>query len=328
MNRNDFIRMVEGNTPVDPQMTSEINEIIELFPYFQSAHLLLLKGLRNTSDIKFEKQLRNSSIYAADREVLYYLLQEVNDSAENKPETEEEPVKPEAEEEPVKPETEEEPVQSEKVSEEETVLFNREENSQQTVIESAKNSEELIYEIEKELQESNQTEQDSKENLAFTHSILISADADEDELEKNIFVVEDESEPIEERVIYMDPGFSVPEEYNLLELDSEDIKPDMQTPEEEIKSRKQLHSGLIDKFILANPRIEPSREKSDLPVEDISKPFVEETGGFVTETLARIYVNQGYYSKAIEIYENLILKFPEKSSYFATLIEKVKELIK
>ena len=70
------------------------------------------------------------------------------------------------------------------------------------------------------------------------------------------------------------------------------------------------------------------RDKSIPPVEDISKPFVEEEGGFVTETLAKIYVNQGYYSKAIDIYEKLSLKFPEKSSYFASQIEKVKEYIK
>ena len=93
-------------------------------------------------------------------------------------------------------------------------------------------------------------------------------------------------------------------------------------------SRKQLQSELIDKFIIANPRIEPVKDKSAQPQVDLSKPHSGEKGSFVTETLARIYINQGYYSKAIEIYEKLSLKFPEKSSYFATQIEKVKEYLK
>jgi hypothetical protein len=85
---------------------------------------------------------------------------------------------------------------------------------------------------------------------------------------------------------------------------------------------------LIDKFILANPRIEPRREKTTVDNEDLAKPFTEEKGGFITETLAKIYVSQGYYSKAIDIYERLCLKFPEKSSYFATQIEMIRDIIK
>jgi len=314
MNRNDFIRMVESIAPVDSQMTGEINELIKIFPYFQSAHLLLLKALKNTSDIKFENQLRKSAIHIADREVLYHLLKNDNITSPEKSEADEKPIR-----------------------QEESTPAAPERDSQQTVIESARSSEDMINEIEKESADNIQTGQLNADNLTSTHSILISVDNDEDDSGKNVFIIEDESEQGEERIIYMDPGFSVPEQSELLELDSDDTlehKPgeekvtEPEVTEEERKSKKELHAGLIDKFILDNPRIEPSKDKSDLTNEDISKPFVEEQGGFVTETLARIYVNQGYYSKAIEIYEKLSLKFPEKSSYFAIQIEKVKELIK
>jgi len=45
----------------------------------------------------------------------------------------------------------------------------------------------------------------------------------------------------------------------------------------------------------------------------------------VSETLAQIYAQQELYQRSIEIYKKLILLFPEKSTYFASLIEKVKE---
>ncbi|MCR5519107.1 MAG: hypothetical protein K6F21_02130 [Bacteroidales bacterium] len=50
----------------------------------------------------------------------------------------------------------------------------------------------------------------------------------------------------------------------------------------------------------------------------------EDFTDFCTETLAQIYADQGYPEQAKEIYSRLSLRFPEKSAYFAALIEKLK----
>ncbi|MCU0461124.1 MAG: tetratricopeptide repeat-containing protein [Bacteroidales bacterium] len=294
MNRNDFLRMIESSGPADRATISEVSELINIFPYFQSAYLLLLKGLQNTSDVKFENQLRTSAMHIADREVLYYLLRQ----------------KPEANE-----ITEKEIPQPVPVTVDTT-------DSQQVVIESARNSEDFINEIEKE------SISEEPDDAAVDQNVLISEEIYEEEYDAAIIIIDGETGSIEEKITYLDPGFSVPELSDLLELEPEEKNSTPTAPVKESVSQKQLQSALIDKFIIANPRIEPKREKTETPNIDISTPYVEERGGFVTETLARIYINQGYYSKAIDIYERLCLKFPEKSSYFASQIEKVKEVLK
>ena len=46
----------------------------------------------------------------------------------------------------------------------------------------------------------------------------------------------------------------------------------------------------------------------------------------VSETLAEVYVTQKNYDKAIKIYRTLMARYPEKSSTFADLIEKLKDI--
>ena len=87
-------------------------------------------------------------------------------------------------------------------------------------------------------------------------------------------------------------------------------------------------ADLIDRFIRTSPSIERLSPDDLQPVKDLSAESTEEHGKFITETLAKIYINQGYYSRAINIYERLSLQYPEKSAYFASRIEKIKDLIK
>lgn len=83
----------------------------------------------------------------------------------------------------------------------------------------------------------------------------------------------------------------------------------------------------LDKFISEKPTLlrsgktEPSGE-DESTATDISGVFDDPE--FYTETLAKIYSDQGFYKRAIEIYAKLILLYPEKSSYFATLVQELR----
>ena len=59
------------------------------------------------------------------------------------------------------------------------------------------------------------------------------------------------------------------------------------------------------------------------PVDTARKSILEHDD-LATETLAQIYAGQGHFHRAIKIYQQLMLKFPEKSRYFAAQIEKLK----
>jgi tetratricopeptide (TPR) repeat protein len=87
---------------------------------------------------------------------------------------------------------------------------------------------------------------------------------------------------------------------------------------------KQKKLDIIDKFIEANPKIAPVKETTKAPA-NISKS-VEEPTHLMTETLAKVYLEQKKYTKAIQAYEILILKYPEKSSFFADRINEIKNL--
>ena len=88
---------------------------------------------------------------------------------------------------------------------------------------------------------------------------------------------------------------------------------------------------LIDQFLqdlpnMASTRPEaPSPQDTPEPQDDISLQSVQEPDDLASEQLALIYIRQGYTQKAIEIYRNLSLRFPEKSAYFAARIENLGE---
>lgn len=80
---------------------------------------------------------------------------------------------------------------------------------------------------------------------------------------------------------------------------------------------------LIEKFLKTKPSISRPKQEFYTPEKAMKKSEVL-SNKIVTETLANIYNKQGNFEKAIEAYEQLSLKFPEKKPYFANLINQIK----
>lgn len=81
---------------------------------------------------------------------------------------------------------------------------------------------------------------------------------------------------------------------------------------------------VIERFIREEPQIQPPPAEQ-LNMENKARKSSEEQFDLVTETLAAIYADQAMYVKAIEVYKKLIVRFPEKKSYFATQIKELEK---
>ena len=142
-----------------------------------------------------------------------------------------------------------------------------------------------------------------------------------------------------------------PEENDLLELEDEQEissetliesvakeEAEMEEPETragETPAIDQVEPAADDGLPVTNRLIQSFLKEDPGPIradkyragnKDVSKASVQEHEGFITDTLAKIYVKQGLYAKAIYAYEKLSLKYPEKSAYFAAQIEKISNI--
>ena len=80
---------------------------------------------------------------------------------------------------------------------------------------------------------------------------------------------------------------------------------------------------IINKFIETNPKIPPINKENNITAISSN---TDDKSYLMTETLAKVYLEQKKYQKAIQAYEILILKYPEKSSFFADRILSIKNL--
>lgn len=93
-------------------------------------------------------------------------------------------------------------------------------------------------------------------------------------------------------------------------------------PSAEIKDAKGAE--IIERFLKEDPTIKPPKPEQ-IDNENKAKKSAEDNYDLVSETLAKIYIEQMLYHKAIDTYKKLSLKYPEKSRYFADLIQSIEK---
>lgn len=141
----------------------------------------------------------------------------------------------------------------------------------------------------------------------------------EKSIEKEAPKAEEQNDEIQPQIAYnietvLDEVPSVKEE------DDETNYDELNYAEDEKLSKEQL----VDKFIKEEPRISPPKREFFNPIQYARKSLIDDES-MVSETLAEIYLKQGNISKAVKVFEKLILNYSKKSTYFAGQIEKIKE---
>ncbi|MCH2235046.1 MAG: hypothetical protein MK078_12410 [Crocinitomicaceae bacterium] len=288
-----------------------LEEAVEKYPYASSLRFLLLKAKTNFHSTDLEKELESSANFVADREYLYEFLHSEEILEEKKEEKIELQTKENEVEESEEMVVEEETPESEDLAADQEVVDDIAEEEKEEALPKLE-YEIPVYDISKELGgleeeriereeviEEKLTEDIDPESLSFVEWLKLKK---EGRLPKEEAQIEEKKEAKEEVI---------------LQLKKETKKSS--------KLSKSDINDLLDKFIEAEPKIAKPDKDFYNPVKT-AKQSLEEQESLVTETLAKIHLLQKNYNKAIETYRRLILVYPEKKTYFATQIEKIRAL--
>ena len=308
MTTKDFIQILQQPQTVSQEQTNALSGIIEEFPYFQSARAVYLKGLKNKESFKYNQALKQTAAYTTDRSILFDFItsesfnqNEISDY--------------------IKQNTayiNNLDVTAEDISVNKSVTFDDDLDTHIKATKEIINPELFQPKIEiKEIAKFNKDEVETEDQKEKTPEkvLNIGKPLEFDKTETHSFnewLKLTSFNPIERNEDTSEETSIEEETNNTSESSSEQ------------ESDRDKKFELIDKFIASNPKLEPA--KTSGKKQNLAKDRMIQPEALMTETLARIYVEQKNYKKAIQSYKILSLKYPEKSGFFADQIKAIEQL--
>ncbi len=276
---------------------ANLNEITSEYPYFGIAWVLHAKSLYTTKSINFTDVLGKASMSVNSTDILFKEVFTKNTA-------------PKPEQKPERAIVEAKEIHApEPISEIEGETINNKDDLREIV-------KRRLLEIEKDKlakeAEPIQSQLDSK-----SEELILPVPIDE----KEILVEEHASktsESIEVDVIAIKSAETI-QEKPIASLEEHESQIDIIVRERNLEKDKRL----IDKFIKNDPSVSKPKDDPYVKIFELAKKSLEDRMDFVSETLAVIYFKQGNNEMAKKIYEQLILKVPEKKLYFAAQIQKI-----
>ena len=287
------------------QAVDELNRMIEENPYFHTGHQLYIRGLQQTNPAKMQLQLGRTALSVRDRGVLYNYLNRPS-SFRQQPS--------------VFPNYQETFIPGNTFLSPEADIHHKEQTlSAEQLMEIVRRQSDQV-EPSQEIEESH-----TSSEIAVTDAVLVI-----DAVETTSTAIDAVSHVVETGLtVLKNPDVEIRTEYSEEQLIADLIRyapprTDVTSPAGDATVAKQnvTSNDLIDSFLKSNPKIVPDDNRTYYV--DLTESL-QDNQNIATETLADIYATQGHKNKAIEIYEHLILQYPEKHIYFAAQIERLKE---